>query len=463
MQCQICGKIIEDNGINLCSKCLKFANMDNSLKHMSNEFYNRGLKKAHEKDISGAIKDLEKSLTYDQENYYARNVIGLCYRELGMYGEASKNWFLSRYNEFEDNKVQEYIDEIGIELSNNKDIVKSIELYNLAIEKIKTLELAAASQLLIEAIEKNERLVPACNLLAAVYLEQGNRDGAIALIDKVLEIDVKNEKALVYYAEATKNKYRATQITSSNFNNNINVNRHPMVQNNVDVSESTTTVNKKLLTYVGITFVATIIMSYFVFSYLGQGANDYAELNTKYQELLTSSKTNADIYSADIASKDTEIATLKTENEELKQQLAGYQSNELLLEVEELYNDKNYVDSAAKLYVIDSTVLTGENRNLYESIYKEIYTRAIYELYQNGLTKFSAGNYADAKSDFQTAYVYTEEADVENQVKADIIYHLARCNEELGEIEQAKEYYSIVIQKYPDYSKDSNDRIAALK
>ncbi len=461
MQCQICGKIIENNGSNVCPQCLKYANMDNSLKHMSNEFYNRGLKKAHEKDISGAIKDLEKSITYDKENYYARNLIGLCYRELGMYGEASKNWFLSRYNEFEDNKVQTYIEEIGEELGKNKDIVTSIELYNQALIKIQSKELAAAYQLLTDAIEKNEKLVPAYNLLTLVHLIQGQRDNAIPLIDKVLSIDVKNEKALYYYSCATKNKYRAQQTPVSMQNN---VNRHPMAQQNaIEVKETTPSSRKNFYAYIGATFVATIVLSYFIFSLFGQNENDYDALNTQYQELIVTSKRNADTYTADIAAKDTQIATLQTENEELKQQLAGLQSNELLVEVDELYKDKNYVDAAAKLYVIDSTVLTGENLTLYESIYKEIYAKAINVLYKSGLTKFYAGNFADAKSDLQTAYVYSEETEFDNSVKGDIIYHLARCNEELGDVAQAKEYYTLVIQKYPDYSKDSNDRLAALK
>ncbi len=467
MQCQICGKTVENNGSNLCSKCVKSVNMDNSLKHMSNEFYNKGLKKAHEKDISGAIKDLEKSLTYDQENYYARNLIGLCYREIGMYGEASKNWFLSRYNEFEDNKVQTYIDDIGVELSNNKDIVKSIELYNQAIVKMQSRELAAAYQLLTEAIEKNENLVPAYNLLTLVHLIQGQRDNAIPLIDKVLSIDVRNEKALYYYSYATKNKYRATQPQVSGLNNQNNLSntaRHPLVsQNPVEVNELSSKDNKKMFTYIGATFVATLVLSYLVFGFIGQGAGNYDELNVQYQELLTSTKENADTYSNEIAEKDTQIATLQTENDELRRQLASYQSNDLLVEVEELYNSKQYVDCAAKLYVIDSSVLTGENRELYESIYKEIYTKAINELYDSGMEKFNAGNFADAKSDLQTAYVYTEETEVDSQTAADVIYYLARCNEELGDTEQAKEYYSLVIQKYPDYAQDSNDRIAALK
>ncbi len=107
MQCQICGK--ETHG-DICKKCFRALNMDNRLKDISNEYYNRGLKKAQGKDISGALKELEKSIAYDKNNYYARNLAGLCYRELGMFGEASKNWFLSRYNEFPDNKVQQYID-----------------------------------------------------------------------------------------------------------------------------------------------------------------------------------------------------------------------------------------------------------------------------------------------------------------------------------------------------------------
>lgn len=448
MKCQICGRRTVND---ICDSCLKFVNIDNNMKHMSNEFYNRGLKKAQERDLTGAIKELEKSIAYDKDNYYSRNLIGLCYKEIGMYGEASKNWFLSRYNEFEDNNVQKYIDEIGIELSQNKGLVKSIELYNEALEKINNKELANAYQLLVEATNKNEKLVPAYNLLILIHLIQGQKDNAIPLIDKVLEIDVRNEKAMYYYTIATKNKFRPQQNT---------MNRLPSVKTEVETVEVLDT--KKLVGCVLLAVVVTAVVMYFALGMLNKTDGSYDELNTKYQESLNTSKEAADEYSKQLAEKDTEIATLKTEKETLESNIQSYQSGENLTEAKSLYDAKNYVDSAAKLHSIDITALSAAQQEVYNQIYETTYKKAVEQLSTSGIKDFNNGNYADSKSELLNAYLYCDQITVDNKNVAEIVYYLARDFEELGDKEQAINYYNILLERYSDYAQDSSDRIATL-
>ncbi len=448
MQCQICGR--ETHG-DICKKCLKAIKMDDRLKDMSNEYYNRGLKKAQVRDITGALKDLEKSIAYDKNNYYARNLAGLCYREIGMYGEASKNWFLSRYNEFPDNKVQDYIDEIGVELSQNKGLVKSIELYNEALVKIGNKELADTYTLLVEATEMNVNFVPALNLLILVHLIQRQYDRAIPLIDRVLAIDVKNEKALHYYSLATKNKFRPSQLAN---------NRLPQSETEV---RTVKVLDKKML---GISVVSAVVItlavSFGAFNFMGQNNDEYDALSAKYQEALNASKTTADEYAKNIAQKDTEINTLNTEKAELESQIEGFNSIENLITAKNLYDEQKYVESAAKLYVVDLAFLDVEQKALYDRISNDAYTRAIKLLKSSGIEKYNASEFADSKSELQNAYLYCEKVEVPEREIAEIIYYLGMSNEALGEKTQAKEYYNILLEKYPDYAKDSEERIATL-
>lgn len=447
MGCKICGKKESED---ICVKCFHVINIDNNLKHISNEFYNRGLRKSQNRDISGAIKELEKSIAYDSANYYARNLIGLCYYEIGMYGEASKNWFLSRYNEFDDNNVQKYIDEIGVELSENKELVTSIELYNEALIKIQNKEIAGAHQLLTEAIEKNERLVPAYNLLILVNLIQGQKDSAIPLIDKVLSIDCKNQKALYYYAYATQNKFRPTQNT---------MNRLPIVQEKETIQVLD---RKKLIIGCCLSAVAALVFTCVVFSVWGKGDNAYDELNTKYQETLQTSKNNADAYTAAVDEKQTEINTLTTEKIELENQVNIYKNAQYLAEAKLLYDDGNYIESAAKLYSTDIENISDSQQKVYNDIYSDVYSKAIELLHTSGIEKFNNGDFSNSKSDLQTAYLYCGKVDVSDKIKAEIIYYLARDFEELQDLIQAKEYYGILTQDYPDYAKDSSDRLATM-
>ncbi len=448
MQCQICGR--EANG-DICKKCFRELNMDNRLKDISNEFYNRGLKKALVKDITGALKELEKSIAYDKNNYYARNLAGLCYREIGMYGEASKNWFLSRYNEFPDNKVQDYIDEIGVELSDNKGLVKSIELYNEALEKIRNKELASTYHLLVEATELNDRFVPAYNLLILVHLIQRQYDKAIPLIDKVLAIDVKNEKALYYYTLATKNKFRPTQNP---------INRLPQTETEVRTVEVLD--KKKLVAAIFGAVVITAAICFGAFRLVGQSAGDYDELNAKYQEALNTSKSTAEEYANTLSEKDTEINTLNTEKAELESQVEGFKSIENLALAKTLYDEKKYVESAAKLYVVDSAYLSTEEQEIYNRIAEDTFKRAITELSNSGIEKLNSGDFADSKSELQTAYLYSSKVSIPDKDVAEIIYNLALACEALDDKTQAVEYYNLLLEKYPDYAKDSEEKIAAL-
>ena len=56
--------------------------------YQSNYWYNDGLKKAQERDMSGAIIALRQSLQYNRENIAARNLLGLVYYGIGEVAEA---------------------------------------------------------------------------------------------------------------------------------------------------------------------------------------------------------------------------------------------------------------------------------------------------------------------------------------------------------------------------------------
>ncbi len=448
MQCQICGREAQGD---ICNKCLKAINMENRLKDVSNEYYNRGLKRAQVRDITGAIKELEKSIAYDKNNYYARNLAGLCYREIGMYGEASKNWFLSRYNEFPDNKVQDYIDDIGVELSQNKGLVKSIDLYNEALVKIGKRELADTYTLLVEATELNVNFVPALNLLILVHLIQRQYDRAIPLIDRVLAIDVKNEKALYYYTLATKNKFRPSQHP---------VNRLPQAETEI---RTVTVLDKKALGIaIVVTVIVTMALAFGIFKIIGTDNSGYDELNAKYQEALNNSKSSADEYAKKLAEKDTEINTLNTEKLELQSQLEGFKSVENLVSAKILYDESKFVECAAKLYVVDSSYLSTEQQEIYNQMSSKVYNTAIKELKTSGIDKYNKGEFADSKSELQNAYLYCEKVEIVDKEIAEIIYYLGLTSEALEDKTQAVEYYNILLEKYPDYAKDSEERIATL-
>ena len=57
--------------------------------------YNKALKLAEERDLSGAAEKLEQSLLFDKNNIPARNLLGLIYSEMGRMADSLKHWIIS--------------------------------------------------------------------------------------------------------------------------------------------------------------------------------------------------------------------------------------------------------------------------------------------------------------------------------------------------------------------------------
>ena len=58
--------------------------------------YNTGLERAQVRDLSGAIEALKQSLWFNKDNLQARNLLGLCYFEIGESVAAFSEWVISK-------------------------------------------------------------------------------------------------------------------------------------------------------------------------------------------------------------------------------------------------------------------------------------------------------------------------------------------------------------------------------
>ena len=96
--------------------------------YQSNYWYNDGLKKAQERDMSGAIIALRQSLQYNRENIAARNLLGLVYYGIGEVAEALVEWIISKNLKPRDNIADSYI-------RNVQDSANELESINQAIKK----------------------------------------------------------------------------------------------------------------------------------------------------------------------------------------------------------------------------------------------------------------------------------------------------------------------------------------
>ena len=162
-RCLFCGEQVGEKGY--CTGCRL------NQKHLVKAFntsiyhYNKGYEKAIERDISGAIESLQTALRYNKQNINARNLLGLCYYEMGETVSAMEHWVMSINYKPKDNDAARYLKEIRDDEEELEMTGLSIKAYNDALAKAKKGDLDGALSDLRGSISNNPNFVRALKKL----------------------------------------------------------------------------------------------------------------------------------------------------------------------------------------------------------------------------------------------------------------------------------------------------------
>ena len=107
MKCPVCGYIFKSG--NICPDCGTDIILYNKTRAISDRLYNAGLKCANERDLTGAIDNLKKSIMVNKFNTKARNLLGLVYYEKGLVADALREWVMSSNLNKNDKTAAEYM------------------------------------------------------------------------------------------------------------------------------------------------------------------------------------------------------------------------------------------------------------------------------------------------------------------------------------------------------------------
>ncbi|MDO4187643.1 MAG: tetratricopeptide repeat protein [Lachnospiraceae bacterium] len=170
--------------------------------YRSNVFYNEGLRKARVRDLSGAAACLRESLSLNKKNINARNLLGLVYFEMGDITKALAQWIISRNTDSsKDNMALQYIEKVQSNQSRLDTINQTIKKYNQALQYSYQGSFDLAIIQLKKVLSINERLLPAYQLLALVYMETEEYEKCRRTVIKGLRIDKNNTRLLSYLDE----------------------------------------------------------------------------------------------------------------------------------------------------------------------------------------------------------------------------------------------------------------------
>jgi len=198
MHCPNCGKTFDVG--NQCPHCKIDAVLFKGTEKLSNKLYNKGLERIKAMDLSHGLQELSRSVAVNKHNVRARNLLGLVLFEVGHIGEALKHWIISQSQLKENNPAKSYIESINKNTRNFERMSDAVISYNRALEYLKQNDNDFAIIQLKKAVEYNPRFLDALNLLVLCYLNENNRQLAMATLERVFTIDMRNPTALRYHA-----------------------------------------------------------------------------------------------------------------------------------------------------------------------------------------------------------------------------------------------------------------------
>ncbi|KIR02395.1 hypothetical protein P261_01210 [Lachnospiraceae bacterium TWA4] len=275
------------------------------IKRSANAHYNKGLKLAKERRLTPAIEELLTCLEHYKKHIDARNLLGLIYYEMGEIILAKEQWKLSVNYQPQDNLATTYLD---LKSSEENHLRGAIIKYNQALYSLHTDSYDVGRLQIKKALEENPNLLKAQCLMALVYIKEDKISRAKKALEKALSIDKEYPMALYYLNEVSKIPVNKREEQKEERIQSISNDGVLMPKSYVPVSLS------KGFIYILAGLVLGIIATWVLI------------FPAQKQAILKNGNDSISTYSKKISTKDTEIANLNNQIDELTKAKAKAES-----------------------------------------------------------------------------------------------------------------------------------------
>lgn len=444
MECPKCGGIINNRG--KCMNCKLDVDLYIKTQEISIKLYNKGLEQANIRDFSSAIQTLNKSIKFNKSNYLARNVLGLIYYEIGEISNALKQWIISDSFVKIDNLAKQYIDTVQNNSAKFEKYNNSIKMYNQALIYANQKSEDMAIIQLKKALEINPNFLEACNLLTLCYISTNENEKALSCIEKALEIDISNPKALKYYNEIKQSPQRNLKI-EKNIKTTSTTKYTPKIQENTKTNFKNQAFGQ-ITGFIGGAVIIAIVMFVLVFPGIRSG---YAEQNKQYeQQNKDMTKQLEDLtskYTQEIAKLQEQNNILTANNKALNKQVQTQEQIQKVQQISDLYSGGNKEEAFTLLQSLAASYANfpQETKTLYDSLKDRIFPDMAKTYYDDGIRSYNSRNYDEARILFEKSYsILTDQS-----YSDDALYYIARIDEINGNKDNAKSLYERLMNDYP--------------
>lgn len=454
MICPECGSKVAAKR-SRCERCGTDLNTFKKVTILSNIYYNEGLEKAKVRDLSGAIFVLKKSLEMNKRNTNARNLLGLVYYEVGETVSALNEWVVSKHFQTENNDADNYMEALQSNPTKLETLNQTIKKYNLALQSAKQ----GSSDLAIIQLKKvtslNPHFVKALQLLALLYLKNGENDKALKALLKASKIDVSNTTTLRYLHELD----AKTDVEQENIRSGRKENRKALQPYEQTVFPTTTYKEDKPNVWAFVNLIIGVA--------IGIGVLFFLVVPTVKKNALEQAKKIEIEYGESLSKQTSQLSSLEKENKDLQneikkleQQMKEYQANEAdgaiydklfvgiqtyLTEIAKANpRDIDYIAIADSISKINPEQLDiAAAKDIYDQIKDASFAKASETLYGKGHDQYSARKYDEALELLEKSFEY----DPDN---VNAIYFIGRSYHQSGDLEKAATYYTKLKEDFPD-------------
>lgn len=464
MNCPKCGYEMGRNR-RYCEHCGTDTAVALHLLRVSNRYYNEGLARAQVRDLSGAILMLKKSLESNKRNSNARNLLGLVYYEQGEIVVALSEWIISKHFMQENNPADYFIGKVQANPAKLDAVNQTIKKYNQALAYAKQGSDDLAMLQLRKVISVRPGYVRALQLLALLYMKNGEYEKAKQCLVRAQKTDVANTVTLSYLAE--------TERVLNPDGTPAHSEQSPETISYQPVSPTVSYQEDKPNYIAFVTFFLGIVIGIAVLYWLvvpTVRANVKAEYASKERD-----------FGSEIASYATSISVLENEKKDLEAQL--YQAEKTMKEMEEENSAVSAFDVDAYEQVLltiaeypqrkeeflkakeekelslvledliayakqllaceESASVRRKTAAVYENIKDEVVENVKMYSYEYGHELYNAGKYGEAASYLLAVYEVGGK-------DADTLYFLGRSYQRDGDEEMARLYLQELVDLYPD-------------
>lgn len=440
MNCYKCGSVLGSG--RLCLRCGADVTIYKKIVRISNSCYNAGLEKAKVRDLTGAAEMLSKSLQFDKKNIPARNLLGLVYYEMGEIVEALSQWVISKNFQPDHNPADGYLNRVQGEKADLERMNQAIKKFNQALDYAKHDSEDLAVIQLKGVIGQHPRFLKAYQLLALLYINEGEYSKASKLLKRALQLDKGNTYCQKYLREIrgkiSKPKKQVSYLEQQ-------MSQQAAEEVIVPTYREKPRVLQLLLGLV--TGVAVCACTYFFLiapAREREASNRWNQTAISYNEKIEQKDSEINTLNNSVTDLQDQVDTMKKQMEQYTGENGTITNYDRLLTAANCYLNQDWGNLATAFTAIErDQVDSAAFRTVYDFLKDFMDSGGVVQkIYDSGMELYNNYKYNDAMQIFETCLELDPQFDA-------AIFYIGMCYENTKRDTEAAPYFKRIVDEFP--------------